>query len=117
MTSPPCLSQKTSQPATNAVERTVPRKLATEESSAPLRTRIEFTPHRQFATHQLGAFAHALQTVVSGASLFIKMLRVNTLPVILDSQPQLPFVIPNFHFDPLGLCVLEGIAQGFAGYR
>ena len=35
MTSPPCLSQKTSQPAINAVERAVSRKLATPESSAP----------------------------------------------------------------------------------
>src|SRR5580700_4127763 len=76
-------------------------------------TRIEFTPHRQLAAHQLGAFAHAPQTVVFGASLLIKMLRVNALPIIPEPQPKLPFVIPDFHFDPLRLCVLEGIAQCF----
>src|SRR5208282_4536485 len=41
------------------------------------------------------------------------MLRVNALTVIPDSQPKLPFVIPDFHFDPLRLGMLEGIAQCF----
>src|SRR6266550_1216815 len=36
------------------------------------------------------------------------------LPVIPDPQPEMPLVIPNFHFDPLRLRVLEGIAQRLA---
>src|SRR5882724_6381667 len=51
--------------------------------------RIKFTPDRQLASHQLGAFAHAPQTVVSGASLLIKMPRLNALPIISDPQPKL----------------------------
>jgi hypothetical protein len=39
------------------------------------------------------------------------MLLVNALSVIPDPQPKLPVVIPDFHFDPLRLGVLEGIAQ------
>src|SRR5712671_7002488 len=78
-----------------------------------LRARIELTPDSQFTSHQLGAFAHATQTVVPSVAVSIKILRVNALSVISDPQPKLPFVIPDFHFDPLRLCVLEGIAQCF----
>jgi hypothetical protein len=53
---------------------------------------------------------------VSGASLFIKMLRVNTLPIVPDPQAKLPLAIPDFRFDPLRLRVLEGIAHRLAGY-
>src|SRR6267378_4535598 len=35
-------------------------------------------------------------------------------PIISDPQPKLPFVIPDFHFDPLRLCVLKGIAHCFS---
>jgi hypothetical protein len=42
------------------------------------------------------------------------MLRVNAPPIIPDPQPKLPLVIPDFHFDPLRLCVLEGVAQRLA---
>src|SRR5271163_2015909 len=74
---------------------------------------IELTPDSQRTSHQLGAFAHATQTVVPRVAVSIKMLRVNALTVIPDPQPKLPFVITDFHFDPLRLGVLEGIAQRF----
>src|SRR4029077_2606264 len=76
-------------------------------------TRIEFTPHRQLSAHNLGAFAHAPQTIVSGASVFMQKLRVNALPIIPDPQPKLLLVIPNFHLDPLRMCVVQCIAQCF----
>src|SRR5882762_5241191 len=79
--------------------------------------RIKFTPDRQLASHQLGAFAHAPQTVVSGASLLIKMPRLNALPIISDPQPKLTLVISDFHLDSPRLCVLEGIAQRLACNR
>src|SRR5258707_984735 len=76
-------------------------------------TQIEFTPHRQLAAHKLGALAHAPQTIVSGASVFIQKLRVNALPIIPDPQPKPPLVIPDFHFDPPRPCVVQCIAQCF----
>jgi hypothetical protein len=75
-----------------------------------LRTRIELTPYRQLTAQEFGAFAHASQAVVSGASAFIQKPWVNALSVIPDLQAKPPFVIPDFHFDPLRLRVLEGIA-------
>src|SRR6266436_2520642 len=79
-----------------------------------LRARIDLTPDGQLTSHQLGSFAHATQTVVPSVAVSIKMLRVDALSVIPDPQPKLPFVIPDFHFDPLRLCVLEGIAHCFS---
>src|SRR5712671_1470225 len=79
-----------------------------------LRARIELTPDSQLTSHQLGAFTHATQTVVPSVAVSLKMLRVNALSVISDPQPKLPFVIPDFHFDPLRLRVLEGIAHRFS---
>ena len=64
---------------------------------------------------ELGAFMHAIQTPMSGAPFFIEELRVHALPVIPDPQPKLPFVIPEFHFYLLRLCVPEGIAQRLGG--
>src|SRR5713101_4402466 len=43
------------------------------------------------------------------------MLRVNALSLIPHPHAKLPFVIPDFDFDLLRLCVLEGIAQCLAG--
>ncbi len=77
------------------------------------RTGIQFTPHRQLAAQQFGAFAHATHPVVSGARVF-QMLRVNALPVVPHPQPELSFVIVDFHFHPLRIRVLEGIAHGLA---
>src|ERR1700687_5055907 len=39
------------------------------------------------------------------------MLRVDALSVVPDSQPKLPFIIPNFHFYLARLCVPECISQ------
>ena len=35
--------------------------------------------------------------------------------MVHDSEPKLPWVIPEFHFDRLGLRVPEGILQRLAG--
>jgi len=47
-----------------------------------LRTRIELAPHRQLAADNFGAFAHAVQPVVSRAPVFTKQLRVDSLSII-----------------------------------
>jgi hypothetical protein len=51
---------------------------------------------------------------VSGAPVFIQKLLVNVLSAVPDPQPKLPFVILDFHRDPLRLCVLERIAECLA---
>ncbi len=52
---------------------------------------------------------------MSGTLIVIQKLRVNPLTIVPHPQPKLPFVIPDFHFDPLRLCVLESIAHCLAG--
>src|SRR6266436_4257221 len=79
-----------------------------------LRARIEFTPDRQLPAQKLGSFAHAAQPVVSGTSVSIQKLRVNTLSIIPDPQTKLPFVVAEFHFDPPRLRVLKGVTHSFA---
>src|SRR6266478_5444284 len=93
-------------PATSAA---IPSRRRTWSSTA--RIRIELAPNRQLTSHELRAFAHTAQTVVPGGPVFIKMLGVDALSVIPDPQPKMPFVIPDFHFDPLRLCVPEGVAK------
>src|SRR6266581_3445249 len=120
MTSPLCLlrqlsCQLLSQPRTPSTGRCLVSTGA-RNPQLNLRTRFQLTPHRQLTSQQLGAFAHTTQAVVSGALVFIQMLRVNALSIIPYPHPKLPFVIADFHFDPLRLCVLEGIAHGLAGY-
>src|SRR5712671_3952683 len=58
-----------------------------------LRTGIELTPHRQLASHKLGAFAHATHAVVSGAPVFIKMPQVDAFSIIPDPHTKQSFVI------------------------
>src|SRR2546429_188437 len=88
MTLPPCLSQRISQPTTNAVERECLVSSRCRNTQLNFRTRIALAPPREFAAQKFGALAHAPQPIVSGLSVFIKMLRVNALPVIPDPQPE-----------------------------
>jgi hypothetical protein len=48
---------------------------------------------------------------MSGTLIFTQKLRVNPLTIVPYTQPKLPFVIPDLHFDPPRLCVPERIAQ------
>ena len=82
-----------------------------------LHTRIEFTPDIQVRPHKPGAFMHTPQAPVSGPPFSIKKLRVHAPPVIPDSQPKLPFLVPDFHFDLPRLCVPEGVAHRLAAIR
>src|SRR5262249_32653729 len=76
---------------------------------------IDLTPNRQLTAPNPGAFMHAGQAVVSSAPVSAQNLRVNALSVVAHSQPELPPVIADFHFNPPRTCVAEGIAHGFAG--
>jgi Y_Y_Y domain/Histidine kinase len=54
------------------------------------------------------------QAVVSGAPACIQNGRVDALSVVHDAQPESPWIIPDFHLDPLRLRVTESIAQRLA---
>src|SRR6266478_1464188 len=64
-----------------------------------LRTRLEFTPHRQLTPHKFGAFVHAQQAVVPGASATGENFLVDAFSVVPHPQPKLPWVISDFHFN------------------
>src|SRR5260370_40257719 len=77
-----------------------------------LRARIALAPHREFDAQKFSAFAHATQTVMSGASVFIQKLRVNSFSVIADPQAKLPSELPESPFDQPVLSALEGATHG-----
>jgi hypothetical protein len=52
-----------------------------------LRAGFLLTPDFQLAADEFGALAHARQAPVSGAPLFVKHLRVDTLSIVTDAQP------------------------------
>src|SRR5260370_26063335 len=58
-----------------------------------LRARIALAPHREFAAQNFSAFAHATQTVMSGASVFLQKLRSNSFSVFSHTLAYLPLVI------------------------
>jgi len=61
-------------------------------------------------------FAHTRQAPVFGAPFVTTHACVNAASIIPDPYPKLPFVIPDFHFDPPRPCVTECIAQSFPCY-
>jgi len=73
-----------------------------------LRARNQLTQDHQLAAHKFGAFTHALQAVVPLAPISSKKLRVDTLSIISDTDPELLFVIPNFDLYLLRPGVPEG---------
>src|ERR1700676_1342354 len=76
-----------------------------------LGTRIGLIPNSQFSTHKFGSFMHTRQAVMCGEAALVQHLWVDTLPVVPDVHPKLPFVVTDIHFDPLGAGMTEGIAQ------
>ena len=80
-----------------------------------LRAGIQLAPHIQAPSYQIGAFAHAVQAVMSGSPVLSQNLWVDAFSVIPNAHPELPVIVPDFHFDLLCLCMLECIAHRFAG--
>src|SRR5215472_10448058 len=60
---------------------------------------IEFDPHRELSSHNLGAFPHTGQAVMSLTTLLRKHRWVNALSVVPHSQTELLIVIADFDFD------------------
>jgi hypothetical protein len=79
-----------------------------------LRAGIGVAPDRQLAAGQFGAFLHARQAVMSGAASRLQKLCVDALSIVADPQAEFPLVIPDFHLNPPGVGVPEGIAHRFA---
>jgi len=67
-------------------------------------------PDRQVTSRQFGPFSEARQAVVPGAPSGAQHRWVKTFSVVEHAQPKLPWVIPDFYFDPLRLGVAERIA-------
>src|SRR5271167_4968942 len=109
----PSLSGKLlSQPRTAASSRGV--SSGGRNTQFNLCTGIALTPDRHLPPHKFGAFAHAVQAIVSFAPFSSKNLRINTLSIIPDTESELLLVIPDFDFYPPRLCVPEGVAQRLA---
>ena len=75
-----------------------------------LRTGIEPAQDGQVTSRQFGPFFEARQALVPGAPAGAQHGRVNALSAVEHAQPKLPWVIPDFYFDPLRLGVAERIA-------
>jgi hypothetical protein len=60
------------------------------------------------------AFIHARQAMISSASALPKNLQVDALGVVPYSEPKLPQIVVDVHFDPSSGCLPERIARGFA---
>ena len=80
-----------------------------------LRAGIQLTPHFQVPTNKFGAFAHAVQAIVSDTPVVGQDPRVNAPSVISNAHPEMPVVVPDFHVDSLRLCMTKRIAHRFAG--
>src|SRR5277367_3277248 len=80
-----------------------------------LRAGIRLAPHIQAPSDKFGAFAHAVQAVMSGLPVLGENLWVDAFSVIANAHPELPVIVPDFHFDLLCLCMLECIAHRLAG--
>jgi hypothetical protein len=72
---------------------------------------IGLTPDSQFRPDKSRAFMHAGQTVMSVETALVQNLRVDSFSVVPDVHPKLPFVVMDIHFDSLGGCMTERIAQ------
>ena len=75
------------------------------------RAGTKLAPDGQLTAYEIGALAHAMQTKMSGTTVAAEYLRIDSRSVIADSQPELTFIIADFHFDLVRLCVAEGIAH------
>src|SRR5262249_34068000 len=76
--------------------------------------RAGFTPDRQLRAGQLGTLVHARQAVMARASACREDLRVDALSIVAESQPKLPFVVMDIHFDMPRAGVAECVAQRLA---
>jgi hypothetical protein len=74
-----------------------------------------FTPNGHLAADKFCAFAHTRQPEVSGVPVSAKNLWVNAPSIVPDTQPELRFVVADFHFNPVRACVTEGVAQRLGG--
>src|SRR6185369_519620 len=74
-------------------------------------TTIHFAPDRQLATHKLGSFDHAVQTVMPLAPVGAKNLITNALSIVPYAEPEVAFVITDFDLYILRCGVPECIAQ------
>src|SRR5215468_660185 len=72
---------------------------------------VQCAPHRELTAEKLGPFPHTTQPVVPFAPISTQGHRVDAFTVITYEHPKSPFVIADFHFDPLRICVTESIAQ------
>src|SRR5579871_1810633 len=76
---------------------------------------VQLAPDSQFTPHQLGTFVHPWQAVMSGASALFQDLSIDPLSIVPHSQPKLPLVVVNVHFDSFGRGVPKGITQCLPG--
>src|SRR5262249_54095717 len=76
-----------------------------------LRTGTGFAPDSQLSSHQLRAFVHTGQAVMTGAAAALENLLVDALSVVSNPQPEPALVVEDFHFDLTRLSVPERIAQ------
>src|SRR5258708_38071548 len=72
---------------------------------------MEFAPESGVPANRRGALTHAGQAEVPLAPACIDNILVNSLSVVPDPQPELPFAIPDFHLNPARSRVAVRIAQ------
>src|SRR5271166_555838 len=76
-----------------------------------LRTAIQFSPDRELTAYEFRAFPHPRQAVVPLTAVSAEHVGGNSFPVIPNAEPEVLFVVTDFHFDVLCRRVPERIAQ------
>src|SRR5260221_4751747 len=108
ITSPYSLAEQTEPAAIS--RRSVDN--GTVDAQVDFRTNSGPAPDVQRTGHLSGAFAHALETIVAGASFFERTL-LNAVTVVSYTYAKCPFAVGNLGVDAPGTSVTERVAKCF----